>query len=78
VSDHDPERALHGGTDGLDPYRTLIPGGRGHLRPGGWLGVEIGFDQGEAVHVLFTSASYRNVRIIKDPAGLDRVVCGHL
>jgi release factor glutamine methyltransferase len=76
VADHDPEGALHGGTDGLNPYRTLIPEARGHLRPGGWLGVEIGFDQGEAVHALFTSADYRNVRIIKDPAGLDRVVCG--
>lgn len=78
VSDHDPDGALHGGTDGLDPYRTLIPAAREHLAPQGWLGVEIGFDQGAAVRALFKTADYRNIRVICDPTGLDRVVCGHL
>lgn len=78
VSDHDPDGALHGGTDGLDPYRTLIPAARDYLRPDGWLGVEIGFDQGSDVRALFKTADYRNIRVLADPAGLDRVVCGHL
>lgn len=78
VSEHDPDGALHGGTDGLDPYRTLVPGARSFLRPGGWLGVEIGFDQGAAVTDLFRASGYQHIRLITDPAGLDRVVCGHL
>lgn len=76
VSAHDPDGALHGGPDGLDPYRTLVPGARAFLRQGGWLGVEIGFDQGEAVRALFRASGYHNIRLIPDPAGLDRVVCG--
>jgi len=75
---HDPDGALHGGEDGLDPYRILIPGARHYLRPSGWLGVEIGFDQGKAVSELFRTAGYRDIRLIHDPAGLDRVVCGRL
>lgn len=78
VSAHDPDGALHGGVDGLDPYRILIPGARAFLRPEGWLGVEIGFDQGDAVRALFLASGYRHVRIILDPAGLDRVVCGQI
>lgn len=78
VSEHDPDGALHGGADGLDPYRILIPGARTFLRPKGWLGVEIGFDQGEMVSALFKTSDYKNIRLITDPAGHDRVVCGHL
>jgi len=76
VAGHDPVGALHGGHDGLDPYRIIVPGARDYLRPGGWLGVEIGFDQGEAVQAIFESADYRDIRLLADPAGLDRVVCG--
>ncbi|WP_298915755.1 peptide chain release factor N(5)-glutamine methyltransferase [uncultured Algimonas sp.] len=76
VSAHDPHHALHGGTDGLDPYRILVPGARDYLRPRGWLGVEIGFDQRTAVEALFHASGYRDVRTRSDPAGLDRVVQG--
>lgn len=76
VAEHDPVGALHGGRDGLDPYRIIVPGAREYLRPRGWLGVEIGFDQGEAVQALFKSADYRDIRLLADPAGHDRVVCG--
>ena len=78
VADHDPALALAGGTDGLDAYRVIVPGAREHLRPGGWLGVEIGFDQGEAVSALFKQSGYRDVRLRTDPAGLDRVVEGRV
>lgn len=76
VAEHDPVGALHGGRDGLDPYRIIVPGARDYLRPGGWLGVEIGFDQGESVQAIFESADYQDIRLLADPAGLDRVVCG--
>jgi len=76
VAAYDPNSALHGGPDGLNPYRRIIPGAQEFLRPGGWLGVEIGYDQGSAAKVLFRESGYENIRLITDPAGLDRVVCG--
>ena len=72
----DPELALHGGADGLTAYRIIVPGAAARLAPGGWLGVEIGFDQGEAVAALFDAHGFGDVRVLPDPAGLDRVVCG--
>ena len=78
VAEHDPALALAGGADGLDAYRIIVPGAREHLRPGGWLGVEIGFDQGGAVAALLEDAGYRDVRLRPDPAGLDRVVSGRM
>ena len=75
VSDHDPKLALYGGPDGLDAYRAIIPQARAYLKPGGWLGVEIGFDQAERVSTLFEQAGYNHIAIRKDPAGLDRCVC---
>ena len=53
-----------------------MPGAAARLAPGGWLGVEIGFDQGEAVAALFDAHGFGGVRVLPDPAGLDRVVCG--
>ena len=78
VAEHDPALALAGGADGLDAYRIIVPGAREHLRPGGWLGVEIGFDQGGSVAALLEDAGYRDVRLRPDPAGLDRVVSGRM
>ncbi|MGB6319506.1 MAG: peptide chain release factor N(5)-glutamine methyltransferase, partial [Litorimonas sp.] len=76
VARFDPTRALHGGPDGLDPYRIIVPEALSRLRPGGWLGLEIGFDQGPAVAALLQRSGYVGTRIIRDPAGLDRVVSG--
>ena len=72
---HEPPSALYGGTDGLDFYRALIPAWAGRLAPGGFLAVEIGETQGAAVAQLMTDAGLYS-RIVKDPAGADRVVCG--
>lgn len=77
VANHDPDAALHGGRDGLDPYRIIVPGAHAHLKSGAWLGVEIGFDQVEAVTRLFVDTGYERVSCLRDPAGLDRVVHGY-
>ncbi|WDR01381.1 peptide chain release factor N(5)-glutamine methyltransferase [Devosia algicola] len=77
VREHDPMLALDGGPDGLAPYRIIVAGARDHLRPGGQLAVEIGYDQGGAVSDLFARAGLSDIRIISDLAGLDRVVVGH-
>lgn len=76
VSDYDPDLALRGGADGLDAYREIIAGAPKHLTKGGWLIVEIGYDQGESVPALFEKSGFANVSVRKDFAGHDRVVSG--
>lgn len=74
VKDFEPRLALDGGADGLDIYRRLIPQAAEHLAPGGVLLLEIGFDQGETVPDLCRQAGLGNIAVLKDLAGLDRVV----
>ncbi|MDO4261997.1 MAG: peptide chain release factor N(5)-glutamine methyltransferase [Eubacteriales bacterium] len=75
VKDHEPVCALDGGGDGLSFYRRIAVESPAFLRPGGRLYLEIGYDQAEAVSGLLAER-FRDVRIVKDLAGLDRVVCG--
>lgn len=76
VKDHEPVLALDGGEDGLDFYRKIIADAHRYLVPGGLLAFEIGYDQGQALTALFKNAGYRNIEILKDLAGLDRVALG--
>ena len=78
VRDHEPRMALDGGEDGLIYYHRITEGAAEHLEDGGFLMYEIGFDQGEAVSEIMTGCGFSEVRVIKDLAGDDRVVCGHL
>jgi len=55
VRDHDPRAALDGGPDGLAAYRAVAADAARLLAPGGWLAVEIGIDQSEAVAALLTA-----------------------
>ncbi len=75
VRDNDPRSALDGGADGLDIYRQLIPAVAAHLNPGGWLLVEVGVDQAEAVAQLFrTAGGFGEPVTARDPGGIERVV----
>jgi len=76
VAVFEPEGALRGGTDGLDAYRSLLPGAVVRLEAGGALFLEIGSGQGEAVSALCRTAGLTDIRVIKDLAGLDRVIFG--
>lgn len=78
VRDHEPRTALDGGEDGLLFYREITAKAKDHLPGGGMLFYEIGYDQGEAVKQIMEDAGYREIEIIKDFSGLDRVVCGIL
>ncbi len=78
VREHEPVLALDGGEDGLAFYRRIVEGCRAHLCGGGMLFLEIGYDQGEAVSGLLEEAGFLEVAVVKDYAGLDRVVCGTL
>lgn len=76
VKEYEPHIALDGREDGLFFYREIIAQAGGYLTGGGMLFFEIGYDQGEAVRRLMERAGYAEVEVIKDFAGLDRVVCG--
>lgn len=78
VRDHEPRLALDGSGDGLLFYRRIIEGSRAHLKRGGMLFFEIGYDQGAAVRELMEQAGFLEVQVTKDYAGLDRVVSGIL
>lgn len=77
VREHEPRMALDGGADGLVCYRKIIGQSPAYLKPGGMLFLEIGYDQAEAVRTLMEQA-FADIQVVKDLAGLDRVVYGRL
>lgn len=76
VKDCEPRLALDGHEDGLFFYRILAKEAFAHLKPGGHIMMEIGCEQAEEVSALLELYNYADIRVIKDLAGLDRVVCG--
>lgn len=76
VRDHEPRMALDGTEDGLHFYRRIIEEAGKHLVSSGMLFFEIGYDQGQAVSELMRTEGYREVQVVQDYAGLDRVVFG--
>lgn len=76
VKGHEPMLALDGMADGLYFYRKIIEESQNYLNGGGMLFFEIGYDQGEDVSHLMEETGYKDVRVVKDYAGLDRVVFG--
>lgn len=75
VKDHEPLTALDGGKDGLDFYRIIVKEAASHLKPGGFLMLEIGHDQGEDLRkMLKDDGRYTPAEVIKDLPGKDRVV----
>ena len=76
VRDWEPRSALLAGRQGLDAIRRLAAEIPAYLQPGGWLFIEIGAGQGEAVHSLFTvgTAAYEEVAVHPDWSGRPRVL----
>lgn len=75
---HEPSGALTPGTDALACLRQIVRGAPAHLAPGGWLLLEHGATQGEAVRRELVEAGMRYVRSHTDLAGLERVTEGQL
>ena len=69
---HEPLQALASGADGLDDIRTIVAQAPTHLQPGGWLLLEHGWDQAEAVQALLRAAGGEQVQSRKDLAGIVR------
>lgn len=76
VVDYEPLLALDGGLDGLDFYRKITVEAKNYLVKGGLLIYEIGYDQGPALKSIMCQEGYKDIKIIKDLQGLDRVVLG--
>jgi release factor glutamine methyltransferase len=72
VRHYEPPMAVFAGDDGLDVIRRLIPQAWEALRPGGWLLMEIGYTQSEAVGALL--GGWHNVHTVADLAGIPRVI----
>lgn len=76
---HEPRTALAGGADGLDFYRRIVAGAPGHLKDGAFLAVEVGCGQAAAVAGLAAVSGLGVEAVIRDYAGIERVVvmrCG--
>jgi len=73
VRAHDPGIALDGGADGLDFYRKITDAAVRYLKKGGKILYEIGYDQAEDVREVLSLGGFKNIRIVKDLSGLDRV-----
>ncbi|MGN0373242.1 MAG: peptide chain release factor N(5)-glutamine methyltransferase [Enterocloster sp.] len=73
VKDHEPRLALDGRTDGLLFYRILAEQSGRYLKPGGFVYLEIGFDQAQEVERLFAEKGFTDFETVKDMAGLNRV-----
>jgi release factor glutamine methyltransferase len=74
----EPVGALTDHADGLSALRTIIDGAPAHLEPGGWLLLEHGYDQAEAVRALLAARGLQDVQSWRDLAGIERVSGGLL
>ena len=73
---YEPSAALAAGTDGLEALRAIVRQAPDHLQPDGWLLLEHGYDQGEAVPALLRERGFTDVRDHLDIAGLSRASSG--
>lgn len=75
VKDFEPMGALDGGIDGLDFYRQLLVKGANYIEDGGFLAIEIGINQSQAIlEMAKRNLMWGKVEVIKDLAGIDRCV----
>jgi release factor glutamine methyltransferase len=69
---HDPALALFGGADGLEIVRRFVPGAFQHLKPGGWLVLEIGHDQASQVGEILRNSGFADIEVKIDLSGVAR------
>ncbi len=73
---HEPLQALASGNDGLQDIRQIVEQAPRHLKPGGWLLLEHGHDQAEAVGALLRAQGFARVQSRNDLAGIARCTGG--
>jgi len=72
----EPQQALSAGTDGLDAIREIVASASSHLKPGAWLILEHGYDQGDAVVHLMKTSCFNHVICLQDYAARERATVG--
>jgi release factor glutamine methyltransferase len=78
LKNNEPKESLTDNSDGLSFYRHIISISRSILKTGGKLYFEIGKDQSLYVKEFMLTEKFKNVSIIKDYAGIDRIICGEM
>ncbi len=78
VRNYEPKAALIVGEDGLSYIKEIVFGSKRVLREGGSCMVEVGWDQSDKVIEIFEKAGFREVAVVKDFSGIERVVKGRL
>jgi release factor glutamine methyltransferase len=73
---HEPLQALASGADGLDDIRAIVAQAPARLKHGGWLLLEHGYDQAEAVQTLLNAHGFADVQSRTDLAGIARCTGG--
>ena len=73
---YEPLQALTSGADGLNDLRSIIAQAPACLKPGGWLLLEHGYDQAEAVRQLLQVKGFVEVQSRQDLAGIERCSAG--
>ena len=73
---YEPELALLAGPDGLSCVRPIVASAPAHLKDGGWLLLEHGFDQASQVRQALSQAGFEEIKTARDDAGLERVTWG--
>ncbi len=76
VREHEPAMALFAGGHGLDIYRRLIPEAYDVLVPGGYVALEMGHGQADAIGGLLGDAGFKQIEFTPDLQGIDRVAVG--
>lgn len=74
VNDYEPRVALTDGADGLTFYRQISMQAKPYLKESGILAYEIGYNQAEAVTDILMNEGFKNIEVIKDLTGKDRVI----
>jgi release factor glutamine methyltransferase len=75
---HEPLMALTSGADGLEAIRRIVQGAPRHLKRGGWLLLEHGYDQAAAVRELLLAQGFEQVSSRLDLNGIERCTGGML
>lgn len=74
IKDWEPRNALDGGEDGIRYYRDILQDARKYLRPAGFIFLEVGEGQAGDVTEIACSNNFKNISVIKDCAGIDRIL----
>lgn len=74
----EPKESWYGGPDGLSAYRSIIDAAPARIKPGGWIGLEIGWRQAKDIAGLMASSGFGEIQVFERMSGLARVMFARL